>query len=144
MPTSLNLVKGIGPATAEKLAAADLKTAEDLATTTPEQLANVPGFGKLRAKQVIANARQLVTEGVPDPIQSGDTKPVAGKKNAAKNKKPKKSKKSQSKKKAGKKKGKPDKLKKEKGKTDKGKKGKGKKGKDKKTGSKRKAKKKKK
>ena len=139
MPTSLNLVKGIGPATAVKLAAAGVTTAEDLAAATTEQLAAVPGFGEFRAKQVIANARQLVTAGSPEPVVSNDAKPTVRKKGAEKGKKGKTSKKSESKNKVEKKKGKKDKLKKDKGKEEKGKKEKGKK-----TGEKKKTKKKKK
>ena len=139
MPTSLTLVKGIGPVTAEKLAAAGLATVEDLAATTPEQLGAVPGFGEFRAKQVIAHARQLASEGVPDWVERSDAKPSSGKKGVAKSKKGKPSKKSGAKKKDEKKKGKKGKLKKDKGKADKAKKDKGKK-----TGAKKKAKKKKK
>ena len=134
MPTSLNLVKGIGPATAGKLAAAGLNTAEDIAAATPEQLAEVPGFGKFRAKQVIAHARQLVAPAATASIRSKDEKPSVGKKRVANSRKGKSSKKSDSKKKDEKKKGKKRKLKKDKGKKDKGKK----------TGAKKKAKKKKK
>ncbi len=116
MPTFLTLVKGIGPATAEKLATAGLTTAEDLAATTPEQLGAVPGFGEFRAKQVIAHARQLASEGVPDLVERSDAKPSSSKKGVAKSKKGKPSKKSGAKNKDKKKKGKKGKLKKDKGK----------------------------
>jgi nucleotidyltransferase/DNA polymerase involved in DNA repair len=139
MPTSLNRVKGIGPATAEKLEAAGLKSAEALAAATPEQLADVSGFGNLRAKQVIGHARQLVTEAVPDSAERSGANPSSGKKKAAKSKQGKSSKKRGAEKKNEKKKGKPRKLKKEKAKADKVKKDKGKK-----SGKKKKAKKKKK
>ncbi len=62
MPTSLLQVKGIGKATAEKLARAGIPTAEDLASMSPEQLAALPGFRAFTAKQIIANARELLTE----------------------------------------------------------------------------------
>lgn len=138
MPTSLNLVKGIGPATAEKLADAGVASAEDLAASTPDQLAAVPGFGESRAKQVIAHARQLVTAASPAAVVGIDAKPTAGKKGADKSKTGKASKKSESKKKVEKKKGKKDKLKKNKSKVEKGKKEK-----SKKVGEKKKARKKK-
>ena len=144
MPTSILLVKGIGPATADKLTTAGIATAEDLVAATPEQLADVPGFGKFRGKQVIAQALQLVTPAATDSVISKDQKPSVGKTGVAKSKKGKASKKSESEKKVEKKKGKKDKLKKDKGKADKGKKDKGKKDKRKKTGEKKKAKKKKK
>lgn len=105
MPTFLTLVKGIGPATAEKLATAGLATAEDLAATTPEQLGALPGFGEFRAKQVIAHARQLASEGVPDLVERSDAKPSSSKKGVAKSKKGKPSKKSGAKKRTRRKRG---------------------------------------
>jgi hypothetical protein len=143
MPTPLNLVKGIGPATAEKLAAAGLNTAEDVAAATPEQLAVVPGFAESRSKQVIAHARQLVAAAAPDPVQTSHATPAAGQKGEATSKKAKPSKKSKSKKKAGKKKAKTGKLKKDKNKADKGKKEKDNQKKGKKSGAEKKIKKKK-
>lgn len=104
MPTSLIPVKGIGPATAEKLATAGLANVEDLAATTSEQLGAVPGFGEFRAKQVIAHARQLASEGVSDLVERSDAIPSSGKKGVTKSKKGKPSKKSGAKKKAKKKK----------------------------------------
>ena len=61
MPTSLTRVKGIGPASAEKLTSAGIPTAEALAAATPEQLAAVPGFGPLRAGQILENARLAIS-----------------------------------------------------------------------------------
>jgi NAD-dependent DNA ligase len=140
MPTSLNLVKGIGPATAERLTAAGLATVEDLAVATPEQLEAVPGFGEFKAKQVITHARQLVAESAAVADESKVGRPSAEKKGVVKSKKRKSSKKGDSKKKDDKKKGKKVKLKKDKGKADKTKRNKGKK----KSGFKKSAKKKKK
>jgi hypothetical protein len=65
MSTPLTLVKGIGPATAEKLATAGINNAEDLAATTREQLAGIPGFGPARADQILANASQLIVAAKP-------------------------------------------------------------------------------
>jgi NAD-dependent DNA ligase len=133
MTTPILDVKGIGPATAERLSAAGITTAEALAATTVRELADIPGFGAIRAKQIIAQALQAVGAASPDSsteqsVPSPDT--TKGKK--AKKKKPKK--------KAAGKKGK---AKKEKKKKDKGKKDKTKVGKTKKSEPQKKAKKKK-
>lgn len=61
MSTSLTRVKGIGPASAKKLTSAGIPTAEALAAATPEQLAAVPGFGPLRAGQILENARLAIS-----------------------------------------------------------------------------------
>ncbi|WP_419661761.1 uncharacterized protein Dvar_21940 [Desulfosarcina variabilis str. Montpellier] len=61
MPTPLTRVKGIGPASAEKLTSAGIPTAEALAAATPEQVAAVPGFGPLRAGQILENARLAIS-----------------------------------------------------------------------------------
>ncbi|MFH1984334.1 MAG: helix-hairpin-helix domain-containing protein [Pseudomonadota bacterium] len=117
MPISILMVKGIGPAAAEKLTAAGFATAEDLAVTTDEKLSAVEGFGASRARQVIAHALQLVAGSAPA-VGDGDIVPEMAdrvKIKKLKNKKEKKSKKKskKDKKKKGKKgKKKPDKIKK--------------------------------
>jgi hypothetical protein len=65
MPTSLLQVKGIGPATAERLKAAGFTTAEQLAVATVRELTDIPGFGAFRAKQVLASARQVAEAPAP-------------------------------------------------------------------------------
>jgi hypothetical protein len=97
MPTALLHVKGIGPATADTLTDAGITTVDQLAALTPEQLADVPGFGEARARQVIAHARQLsaaeAEEGAdadaPQPESTADTplKQAGGKKDKKKTKK---------------------------------------------------------
>jgi nucleotidyltransferase/DNA polymerase involved in DNA repair len=62
MHNPLLQVKGVGPATAEHLAAAGITTIEALAAVTVEQLAGFPGFGDLRARQVIAHAEALLAD----------------------------------------------------------------------------------
>ncbi|MFH1984416.1 MAG: helix-hairpin-helix domain-containing protein [Pseudomonadota bacterium] len=61
MPTSILQVKGVGPATAEKLSAAGFASAEDLAAATIDQVSAVPGLGESRAKQIISDACQQLT-----------------------------------------------------------------------------------
>jgi outer membrane biosynthesis protein TonB len=101
LPTPILFVNGVGPATAEKLAAAGFTAAEDLAVATPEQLAALDGFATARAQQVIADAISLVGETapvVPDDQRPPTTAaPVNSKKpksDKVKKKKGKKSKKS--------------------------------------------------
>lgn len=148
MLTSLLHVKGIGPATAEKLVAAGIPSAEALAEASLDELSAVPGFGDFRAGQIIAHARQLIDdtgEGKNKKSPSGEASPAKNEKDKAimqkakSKKKAKKKKKIDKNKKAEKKQGKREKKKKEKLTKDKAKKGKGKK-----SGSKKKAKKKKK
>ncbi|MEE4111820.1 MAG: helix-hairpin-helix domain-containing protein [Desulfobacteraceae bacterium] len=133
MPISILQVKGVGPATAERLAAAGFNSADALAAATPQQLASVPGFGESRARQVIAHARQQVMEASPGGAERQAVDPDGGKTAGAAKSKTGKG----SKKKAEKKKTKQDKSKKGKAKKDKSNKDK-----TKKSGAKKKTKKK--
>ncbi len=53
-------VKGIGPATVGILAEHGIRSAADLAATTLAKLITVPGFSRLRAQQVIKDAKALL------------------------------------------------------------------------------------
>ncbi len=59
----LKEVKGIGPITADKLIAAGINNANELATATPEEVAEAIGCSEERAANFIDDAQSLVTEG---------------------------------------------------------------------------------
>ena len=61
MAQSILDVKGIGKVTSAILAKSGFKTANDLANTSVEKLAALPGFSETRAMQVIKNANDLIT-----------------------------------------------------------------------------------
>ena len=94
-------VKGIGPATVGILAEHGIRSAADLAATNLAKLITVPGFSRLRAQQVIRDAKALLrmTQSAPAtsiPVPETKTAP-------AKQKSGKKSKKAEKDKKSGKK-----------------------------------------
>jgi NAD-dependent DNA ligase len=60
MSTPLHEIKGIGPSTAKDLERHGFKSAEDLATATADEIAAVPGFGAIRARQIKAAAVALL------------------------------------------------------------------------------------
>jgi NAD-dependent DNA ligase len=60
MDTPLTNIPGIGEATAEILSEHGYKNCEDIAKTTAEALAEVHGFGVVRAQRVITMAQDLV------------------------------------------------------------------------------------
>jgi transcription termination factor NusA len=62
MAQSILDVKGIGKVTSAILAKSGFKTANDLANTSVEKLAALPGFSETRAMQVIKNANDLITQ----------------------------------------------------------------------------------
>lgn len=96
MPTPILGVKGIGPATAQRLAAAGITTLEALAAARTEQLADLPGFGAIRAKQIIAEARNAVgnadsiSDAGPSSAPPSDARPEKGKPAKQKSKSPSK------------------------------------------------------
>lgn len=114
MDTPLTNIPGIGEATAEILGEHGYKNCEDIAKATPEELAEVHGFGVVRAQRVIAMAQDLVAtpEATEEALVTADDPPVekptekqSKKKKKKKEKKEKKDKKNKkSKKKKGKKK----------------------------------------
>lgn len=61
MSTSILEVRGIGPSTVAILAENGIVTAEDLATKTIRQVTIIKGFSEIRAAQVIADAKALVS-----------------------------------------------------------------------------------
>ena len=61
MAQSILDVKGIGKVTSAILAKSGFKTANDLANTSVEKLAALPGFSETRAIQAIKNANDLIT-----------------------------------------------------------------------------------
>ena len=69
-------VEGIGPATAEKLAKADIETVEDLAKADPEELAKSTGFPLEKVNPWIDAAKKLVPEKPAAP--EGEAKEAAG------------------------------------------------------------------
>ena len=60
MSTSLTHVRGVGPRTAARLKKAGFESAEDLAISKIGDLAAVPGFGEIRARETIKSARAVV------------------------------------------------------------------------------------
>jgi hypothetical protein len=121
MKTAIIEVRGIGPATAELLAAAGIDSAEELAARPLEEIVLLQGFSDIRAAQVVAAARALVTEA--EGVAAAPTGSKAAKKPGKKPQKAKVAKgKKEKAKKAAKKDKKEDKGKKDKKKTDKKKK----------------------
>jgi len=81
--TPLTAISGIGPATAARLEAAGIASAEALIAAPPELLAGLPGFVPARAERVLAAARNLIA--TPAPADDGS----GGKKRKKKSKGPK-------------------------------------------------------
>ena len=53
-------VRGIGPAAAERLLNAGIKSIDEIANSKPKELAWIKGIGMLSAKQIIENALELI------------------------------------------------------------------------------------
>ena len=60
MTEEIERVRGIGPAAAQKLLKAGVKTIEQLASARPEELAFVKGIGITSAKKIIENANEII------------------------------------------------------------------------------------
>lgn len=91
MPASqLTKIPGIGPAAARILAENGFSTVAAVARATDKDLAQVPGFGAVRAAEVINRALSLLAAG--DALEAGAT-PETDKKSKDKKKKGKKGKK---------------------------------------------------
>lgn len=86
MSRSILEVKGIGPATAVLLTENGITTAEELAAKSPLQVAAIKGFSEIRATQVIANARALLTDDSPAPLAKPENEKKAKKKQKGKKK----------------------------------------------------------
>lgn len=91
-------VKGIGPATARLLIEAGLKTVEDLANASIDQVKAIQGFSDIRAAKIIEEARDILSkeEKPKEKKKAKDSKGAAKKqKKEEKDKKSKKDKKSE-------------------------------------------------
>ena len=104
MSTPLSDVYGIGHNTAEDLQAHDIESAEDLATSSLDEIMAIHGFGKARALKVKKAAaaavraeekpaKPVVKEEEPAPTESKDKKKKDKKEKKDKKKKAKKDKK---------------------------------------------------
>jgi DNA repair protein RadC len=60
MSDELVRVKGIGPTSATRLRDAGVSSIEDIAKSTPEELAWIKGIGDISAKHIIENAREIL------------------------------------------------------------------------------------
>jgi len=60
MEDDLVRIRGVGPETASRLVKAGIKDIEQLAKSTPEQLAFVKGIGTYSAKKMIKQAQGLI------------------------------------------------------------------------------------
>ena len=93
MAMMLTKVKDIGPVAAAALAKHGISSVEALASLSPAQLGEVPGFGSLRSQRVIAAARSLLATAESagsgpgekaGPLKSRGGKPVAEQKGKTK------------------------------------------------------------
>lgn len=101
MGLALTDVTGIGPAAAKNLEAGGIVDARALAKASEDKISEIPGFGPVRAAQVIAAAKALLTmDQSPAPAPKAPASP----KDEAKPKKDKKEKSSKKDKKKKKKK----------------------------------------
>lgn len=91
MATPVIDIVGVGPHSANVLMAHGYKSAEHVVKATVEELADVPGFGPARAKNVLTAARELLKTGATEPTETK-------KKNTKKDKAKKKTKKADKKK----------------------------------------------
>ena len=60
MSNELERVRGVGPIAAVNLNKAGVKTIEEVANSTTEELAWIKGFGIISAKKIIENANELL------------------------------------------------------------------------------------
>ena len=60
MQNELERIRGIGKTAAERLYKAGIRTIEQLASSTPEELAFVKGIGLVSAKKLIKNAKEIL------------------------------------------------------------------------------------
>lgn len=60
MSNELERVRGIGPVAAINLQKAGVRSIEDIANSTPEELAWIKGIGVVSAKRIIYNANELI------------------------------------------------------------------------------------
>jgi transcription termination factor NusA len=96
---SLLEVSGIGPASAKHLAEHGIHSAEDLAGAKLRTLIAIPGFSQIRAKQVIAAAKDLTKISATDAGEKPSKAKPEGKQKSVKQEPGKKEKKKKGKKK---------------------------------------------
>ena len=53
-------IRGIGPTGADRLIKAGIKTIEEIANSSPEELAWIKGIGMISANKIIENANELI------------------------------------------------------------------------------------
>ena len=105
MKAQLTDVRGIGPSMAQALEAQGIRTVAALAKAKVDKVTAAPGFGEIRAAEVIAAAAALLAAAGAPRAATGKAPSSRGKKPAAAKSKPKKDKKKKNgKKKKGKKK----------------------------------------
>ena len=80
----LHDIKGLGPATAARLAEHGLTSVKRLAKADPDALTAVPGFGPARAAAVQAEARAALAARKPKPSKEPTPAEAAGEPGAAK------------------------------------------------------------
>ncbi len=95
MKTPITDIPGIGPATAEALAAGGFVSAEAIANSDVASLSSVPGFGPVRSERTIAAAKAILPFLEMDPVprkKAMKVKPAPVKKDKLKAKSAKKKK----------------------------------------------------
>ena len=60
MSTPLDNIKGVGASTANSLVTIGIKSAEDLASASVEQIVTIPGFGAARAQRIKEAATEAI------------------------------------------------------------------------------------
>ncbi|MGA1864996.1 MAG: helix-hairpin-helix domain-containing protein, partial [bacterium] len=58
----LTSIPGIGPSVAAKLLKIGIRSVKELAKSDPDLISSIPGIGKVKAKQVIKNAKDYLSE----------------------------------------------------------------------------------
>lgn len=76
--TPIQKVAGIGQVLAAHLAAIVISTAEQLAKTSPETLANIPRLGAQRASALLAAAQKIIADPENEASVAAPAPPVAG------------------------------------------------------------------
>ena len=80
MSTAITEISGIGPATAKVLQEGGFATAESIASSSVAALTAVPGFGLIRAKNVVAAAKKVASTAKKSNSTASKAKPKKKKK----------------------------------------------------------------
>lgn len=83
MKPQLTDVQGIGPTTAKALEAQGLRTVAALAKASTDKVVAAPGFGEIRAAEVIAAAAALLAAAGTPQVEAKKSAPLQGKKKSA-------------------------------------------------------------